>query len=75
MNDDNLDPSIVIEPGIYRHYKGKHYEVIATGRHSETLEEMVVYKTVAANVRVWVRPAEMFFEEINGVPRFARAED
>jgi len=37
-----------IEPGIYRHYKGNEYEVIGIGKHSETLEDLVVYKALYA---------------------------
>ncbi|MFN3402524.1 MAG: DUF1653 domain-containing protein [Cytophagaceae bacterium] len=65
-------------PGIYRHYKGKYYEVIGTARHSETLEELVVYKalyeTEFGAESLWVRPKEMFNEliEVEGqqVKRF-----
>ena len=63
----------MINPGIYRHFKGKDYEVIGIAKHSETLEEMVVYKPLY-NSGLWVRPLKMFQEniEINGevVPRF-----
>lgn len=69
----------VIKPGKYRHYKGKHYEVISMARHSETGEEMVVYKalyeTEYGKESWWVRPLSMFSEKIlvNGeyVFRFA----
>ena len=55
--------------GTYKHYKGKHYEVIAIANHSETLEKMVVYKALEANKefpkgQVWVRPLEMFCENV-----------
>ncbi len=64
----------MIIPGIYRHYKGNDYEVIGTAKHSETLEEMIVYKPLYNNSGLWVRPLKMFEEsvEINGemVPRF-----
>jgi hypothetical protein len=67
-----------IQLGIYKHYKGKLYEVIGAARHSETLEELVVYKalyeTEFGKDALWVRPKRMFFEnvQINGqtVPRF-----
>jgi len=59
----------------YRHYKNKDYEVIATGRHSETLEPLVVYQALYGDGQVWVRPAAMFLEEVEyegrRVPRFA----
>ncbi|MBL7931894.1 MAG: DUF1653 domain-containing protein [Bacteroidia bacterium] len=56
----------MIEPGIYRHYKGKIYEVIGIAKHSETLEELVVYKATyqAEGENLWVRPAKMFEESI-----------
>lgn len=54
--------------GKYKHYKGKRYEVIGIGRHSETLEEMVVYRALYGNHDLWVRPIRMFLEkiEVNG---------
>ena len=68
--------------GIYEHYKGKRYEVIGIVRHSETLEEMVLYKalykTKFGKDSLWVRPLKMFLEkvEVDGklVPRFRRLE-
>ena len=63
----------------YRHYKGGLYEVIATARHSETLEPMTVYRALYGEQGLWVRPAAMFAEDITleGVrqPRFARISD
>jgi hypothetical protein len=63
-------------PGIYRHYKGKLYYVIGVARHSETEEELVTYRTLYGDYDLWVRPKQMFLEqiEVNGelVPRFAR---
>lgn len=63
-----------IKPGIYRHYKGKLYEVSGIARHSETEEPLVVYRALYGDYGLWVRPAEMFAEcvEINGqsLPRF-----
>ena len=54
-----------IKPGRYRHFKGKEYEAIALARHSETLEEMVVYRALYGERGVWVRPMEMFFSEVD----------
>jgi hypothetical protein len=67
-----------IQTGLYRHYKGKEYEVIGLSRHSETMEELVVYKALYETDfgygSLWVRPLGMFQEsiEIEGqsVPRF-----
>lgn len=49
----------------YRHFKGKEYEVIAIGKHSETLEEMVVYKALYGNGDVWIRPLDMFTTKLD----------
>lgn len=60
--------------GLYRHYKGKDYEVIGTATHSETLEKLVLYVPQYGERGYWVRPVDMFTEtvEIDGVqkPRF-----
>jgi hypothetical protein len=65
-------------PGLYRHYKGNDYRVIALARHSETLEPVVVYQALYGERGLWVRPAGMFSEhvEVNGrsVPRFQKTE-
>ncbi|HAT1130492.1 DUF1653 domain-containing protein [Legionella pneumophila serogroup 1] len=57
-----------IKKGIYRHYKGNLYEVIDVARHSESLEDMVVYRALYGDFELWVRPLKMFLEdiEING---------
>ncbi|HAT9776588.1 TPA: DUF1653 domain-containing protein [Legionella pneumophila subsp. pneumophila] len=57
-----------IKRGIYRHYKGNLYEVIDVARHSESLEDMVVYRALYGDFELWVRPLKMFLEdiEING---------
>lgn len=51
-----------IKKGKYRHFKGKIYGVIAIGTHTETAEELVVYKDEEG--KIWLRPVEMFLEEI-----------
>lgn len=68
----------MIEPGIYRHYKGNLYEVLGLARHSESLEELIVYKALyqAEGENLWVRPASMFCETLlvegKSVPRFQK---
>ena len=54
-----------IKPGRYRHFKGNEYEVIGTARHSETLEELVVYGALYDNCGLWVRPAAMWSEIVD----------
>ncbi|MFH0857121.1 MAG: DUF1653 domain-containing protein [Candidatus Magasanikbacteria bacterium] len=70
-----------IKPGIYQHYKGpeKLYEVIGVGRHSETLEEFVVYRALYTSEefgpnQLWVRPLQNFLRPVEQdgktIPRF-----
>lgn len=64
----------MLKLGKYRHYKGKEYEVIGTAKHSETLEELVVYRALYNDGQIWVRPLKMFLEEVKvdgkKIPRF-----
>lgn len=53
-----------IKPGKYRHFKGNEYEVIAIAKHSETTEDMVVYKALYGDGGLWVRPASMWNETV-----------
>ena len=53
-----------IERGKYRHFKGGEYEVLYIGKHSETQEEMVVYRALYGEKEVWVRPAIMWFDRV-----------
>ena len=53
-----------MKKGIYRHYKGNEYELIDVALHSETLEEMVVYRALYGDQKLWVRPAHMWEEEV-----------
>lgn len=61
--------------GRYRHYKGMDYDVIGVARHSETEEQMVVYRCLYGDYSLWVRPLVMFRETVDvageQVPRFA----
>lgn len=56
--------SNVLKLGKYRHYKGKEYEVLGVAKHSETLEELVVYKALYGEGQIWVRPLKMFLDEV-----------
>ncbi len=58
-----------IKLGRYRHFKGKEYEVLGLAKHSETLEEMVVYRALYGNNDIWVRPLSMWNETVerNGI--------
>ena len=53
-----------LKPGVYRHFKGNLYRLIAVARHSETLEEMVVYQALYSEGGFWVRPAAMWNEHV-----------
>lgn len=53
-----------IRPGYYRHFKGNLYQVIGVARHSETEEEMVVYRALYGEMGLWVRPAAMWNETV-----------
>ena len=63
-----------IKKGKYRHFKGNEYEVLYTATHSETMEQMVVYRALYGEGGTWVRPAAMWSETVtrDGVtqPRF-----
>lgn len=54
-----------IKKGIYRHFKGNMYEVVGMALHSETVEEMVIYKALYGEGKTWVRPLSMWDEEVN----------
>ena len=62
-------------PGRYRHFKGGEYEVLGVARHSEGLEDMVVYRPLYNDSGLWVRPVSMFTENVERdgklQPRFA----
>ena len=70
----DLPPPPPTPTGRYRHYKGGEYEVIGVARHSETLEPLVVYRSLYGEGALWVRPHAMFFGkvEVQGTmrPRF-----
>lgn len=54
-----------LKKGKYRHFKGGEYELIDIAKHSETCEEMVVYRALYGEHGLWVRPAAMWTEEVN----------
>ena len=68
-----------LKPGVYKHYKGNLYEVIDVGRHSETAEELVIYKTLYGDYSTGIRPLQMFCENVETdgklQPRFTFIED
>ena len=73
-----------VKPGRYLHYKGKYYEVIGVCHHSETKEELVIYRALFDSPEyghnaLWVRPKKMFLEEVEvqgkKVPRFKFVEN
>ncbi|MEK7488179.1 MAG: DUF1653 domain-containing protein [Patescibacteria group bacterium] len=68
-----------IKLGRYKHYKGKEYEVIGIAKHSETLEELVVYRAFYGKGGMWARPLAMFTEEVEvdgeKIPRFQFVEE
>lgn len=72
MSNDMQRESLKL--GLYEHYKGKQYEVIGVGKHSETLDELVVYRALDGEKEIWIRPLSMFLEEVevDGIkkPRF-----
>ena len=67
-----------IQPGRYRHYKGKEYQVLGCARHTETEEEFVVYQALYGERGLWIRPKSMFLETVQigttSVPRFILVE-
>ncbi len=69
-------PKPTITPGRYRHYKGRDYQVLGLALHSETREQLVVYRCLYGNFDLWVRPLAMFEESVSvnerKVPRFRR---
>lgn len=63
-----------VKLGKYRHYKGKEYEVLGKAKHSETLEEFVVYRALYGKNTLWIRPFGLFKEKVRikerEIPRF-----
>jgi cyclomaltodextrinase / maltogenic alpha-amylase / neopullulanase len=72
--EKNIKSVMELKLGVYKHFKGKEYEVIGMAKHSETLEEMVVYRALYGEGELWVRPLKNFIENVTvegkTVPRF-----
>lgn len=68
-----------VQPGKYRHFKGGEYRVLDMAKHSETQEDMVVYRALYGTGGLWVRPASMWDEHVErdgySGPRFVRIGD
>ena len=68
-----------LKPGKYRHFKGNEYELLFVATHSETGEQMVVYRSLYGEGGFWVRPASMWTEHVErdgySGPRFYPAEE
>jgi hypothetical protein len=64
--------------GLYRHYKGNMYRVLGSAKHTETMENFVVYQALYGSYEVWIRPELMFFGnvDVNGkmLPRFTKTD-
>lgn len=65
-------------PGKYRHFKGGEYQFLCIAKHSETMEDLVIYQEIGGEEHIWARPASMFYQmvEVNGklIPRFAHID-
>ena len=74
MSNDTLTPH-----SIWRHYKGNQYELVGIARHSETLEEMIVYRALYGEGGLWARPRAMWLESVQTpsgtVQRFTKIKE
>lgn len=63
-----------VKPGIYKHYKGRLYQVVGSARHSETEATLVVYRCLYGDYSWWLRPIELFTSHVDvggeKLPRF-----
>ena len=69
---------MTIKTGLYQHYKGAHYQVMELATHSETEEQLVIYRALYGERGVWARPLSMFIETVERdgeiIPRFTFIE-
>ena len=74
----NNTPKHMENERYFRHYKGNYYRMLGVARHSETLDELVVYQALYGERGLWVRPRQMFFETVvvdgHTVARFQEVE-
>jgi len=64
MNIKLSPPAKSLKAGDYQHYKGNKYKVLGIALHTETLEELVVYKALHGEKLTWIRPITMFLENV-----------
>jgi hypothetical protein len=76
-----MQKAVMVAPGRYQHFKGNLYEVLHTATHTETGEQLVIYRPVGAIAKVWARPIEMWYDEVPDpttgemTPRFVPVHD
>jgi hypothetical protein len=68
-----------LKTGTYEHYKGNQYRLIGIARHSESLEELVIYQDLSDPEKIWARPLALFCDQVelengNFTPRFKKIE-
>ncbi|NTW61420.1 DUF1653 domain-containing protein [Candidatus Saccharibacteria bacterium] len=69
-----MDKNRSIKPGVYEHYKGGRYVFVGCAKHSETLEDLVIYQSISDPAKIWARPTDMFLGSVvidgKAAPRF-----